>query len=183
MCSSDLNDVITTGAGANQAFGDGGNDQITGGADADALLGGAGNDTINGAAGTDTITGGAGVDTMLGGADADRFVFAAGDTSTTSGSIDRIDDFVTTVDKISFGVTGSATNYTEVGDATFTYAQALEVATSLITGGQRDIVAVQVGATDVYVFADIGGTNTVNGTVELDTVGGLTGVAFGDFVA
>ena len=41
----------------------------------------------------------------------------------------------------------------------------------------------QVGATDVYVFADIGGTNTVNGTVQLVGVGGLGGVAFGDFVA
>lgn len=138
---------------------------------------------VTGTAGNDAITGGAGADTMTGGDGNDRFVFGGGDTSSTTGSIDRINDFISADDSISFGVAATATNYAEFGYATSTYiyAQAFHDATALINSGSRDILAVQVGA-DVYVFADISGTNMVTGTVHLHGVT-LAGVEQADFVA
>ncbi|MDP3489795.1 MAG: calcium-binding protein [Phenylobacterium sp.] len=138
---------------------------------------------VTGTAGNDTITGSAGVDTLTGGGGNDRFVFGAGDTSSTTGSVDRINDFTSADDSISFGVAATASNYVEFGYATltYTYAQAFSDASSLINGGQRDIIAVQVGA-DVYVFADVSGTNMVTGVVYLSGVT-LAGVEQADFVA
>lgn len=134
---------------------------------------------VTGTAGNDTIFGSAGVNILAGGEGNDRFVFRAGDTSSTTGSIDHISDFTSADDSISFGFAATATNYAEIGGAT--YAQALSDATALINGGQRDIIAVQVGA-DVYVFADISSTNIVTGAVHLYGVT-LAGVEQADFVA
>ncbi|MBU2136012.1 MAG: hypothetical protein KKA45_07425, partial [Alphaproteobacteria bacterium] len=142
---------------------------------------------VTGTAGNDTIFGSAGVNILAGGEGDDRFVFRAGDTSSTTGSIDRINDFTSADDSISFGFAATATNYAEFGYATSTYtyayayAQAFHDATALINSGSRDILAVQVGA-DVYVFADISSTNMVTGTVHLYGVT-LAGVEQTDFVA
>lgn len=79
----------------------------------DTITGTAIADTIDGKAGKDTITGGKGADALTGGTEADTFVFAAGDSGTTTATADTIADFVSGTDKIKIGVAGTVANYTE----------------------------------------------------------------------
>src|SRR5262249_5858356 len=68
---SDVNNVITGGAG---------DDTLNGGLGDDTLDGAAGNDTLNGGDGNDTLTGGLGNDTLIGGIGNDTYnIDAAGD--------------------------------------------------------------------------------------------------------
>nr|QQZ51004.1 hypothetical protein JKL49_07320 [Phenylobacterium glaciei] len=135
---------------------------------------------LTGGAGAETFTGGAGADTFAAGAGgADRFVFVAGDSVSTAGSLDVISGFNATADDIlSVGITVTSSNFL-AGSNAGSYAQALLDATSLISGGSRDVVVIAVvgssgGLEDgTYVFADSGGANTLSNAIKLT---GLTGV-------
>jgi Ca2+-binding RTX toxin-like protein len=78
-------------------------------------LNGTGNaldNVIAGNSGNNVITGGAGNDTMTGNAGADTFVFATGDTGSTSGHRDLITDFTPGTDKIDLNATLASYGYT-----------------------------------------------------------------------
>jgi Ca2+-binding RTX toxin-like protein len=133
------------------------------------VTGGAGTDSLGGSTGADTITGGAGSDTLSGGADADRFVFAAGDaSSTTLATLETITDFNATDDSIALGVVGSGTNFEVLASTPVDYAAALAAATGVVAAGTADIVTTTVSSV-TYVFADTNADNVI------DTVLALTG--------
>ncbi len=86
----------------------------TGGYQAAYLNGGAGNDTLTGTSGDDTIIGGNGQDSLTGGNGKDVFIFLnQADSPVDPGLInantgtDKITDFNTADDKVSFGPAGS----------------------------------------------------------------------------
>jgi len=183
VASATTTDLSSLGAISNltvQINGAGGAENITGSAAADSILGLAGGDNLAGGGGNDTLVGGAGSDTQSGGAGSDRFVFAAGDASSTIlATLEVITDFVAADDAIALGVTGTGSN-TEVTSAEATYADALTAANTLITGGTRDIVVTEAGA-DTFVFADTNGDNVLDTVIQL--TGTSLGLAFGDFIA
>lgn len=99
---------IRGGRGADDLAGTTGDDSVTGGAGNDWIHSGAGNDDLNGGsgrdrieagAGDDRINGGTGSDVLRGGSGADVFVF-----DNLSGA-DKVSDFVSGTDKISFAAT------------------------------------------------------------------------------
>jgi Ca2+-binding RTX toxin-like protein len=76
---------------------------LTGTGEEDKITGTSGNDTIRAGAGTDTISGGKGADQLYGGAKDlahDIFVFKAGDSGTSTTTMDRVYDFERGIDKI-----------------------------------------------------------------------------------
>lgn len=77
-----------------------GNDIIYGGEGNDTLLSGAGNDELYGEVGNDTLMGGNGNDLLSGGLGSDRFVFDSGVAFAAAIGVDRITDFVSSVDRI-----------------------------------------------------------------------------------
>jgi Ca2+-binding RTX toxin-like protein len=163
-----------------QINGSTGTENITGSTAADSITGLAGGDNLAGGGGNDTLVGGAGSDTQSGDAGSDRFVFAAGDASSTIlATLEVITDFVAADDAVALGVTGTGSN-TEVTSAEATYADALTAANTLITGGTRDIVVTEAGA-DTFVFADTNGDNVLDTVIQLTGTG--LGLAFGDFIA
>ena len=136
-------------------------------------------DVIDAGAGNDTITGGAGSDTLTGGADADRFVFAAGDaSSTTLATLETITDFNVTDDSIALGVVGSGTNFEVLASTPVDYAAALAAATGVVAAGTADIVTTTI-ATTTYVFADTNADNVIDTVLKLD---GAVTLTSGDFV-
>lgn len=72
--------------------------QITGNDLANRLKGFSGNDTIIGGYGADSLYGGNGNDILVGGEGSDRFFFDS--TTSSSGNVDKISDFVNGVDQI-----------------------------------------------------------------------------------
>ncbi len=106
-----FNDLVIGDSVANHIDGRRGNDTMSGRAGNDTLLGRDGNDRLEGGTGNDTLTGGAGQDS---------FVF--GDAP-TSGTDDRITDFVTGSDQLvlvntAFSAVGAAGDFSP-GDARF----------------------------------------------------------------
>ena len=81
------NDVLNTGVGRSEFFGDGGQDTLNGNAGRDRLVGGPGNDVLNGAGAGDTLEGNEGNDVEDGGAGSDSFT----DNSSTSSVADGAD--------------------------------------------------------------------------------------------
>lgn len=88
-------------AGADTLLGEDGDDRLFGGTGDDLLLGGAGKDVLRGEAGADTLNGGSDADLLIGGAGADVFLYE----SLTPG-VDRIQDFVSGIDRLAFSATG-----------------------------------------------------------------------------
>ncbi|MBK7361852.1 MAG: type I secretion C-terminal target domain-containing protein [Micavibrio sp.] len=80
-------DELWGGFGADIIEGGNGNDNIYGEDENDTLIGGAGSDVMSGGVGNDVITGGAGLDYLYGDAGADTYVFAAGDSPTSTPDI------------------------------------------------------------------------------------------------
>jgi Ca2+-binding RTX toxin-like protein len=109
--------TVTANSSDNAAItGGSAGDVLTGDAGLDTISGGAGNDTINGGAAADLITGGTGADSITGGTGINTFVFAPGDSGSTSTTRDIITDLKTSdVIKFSgYGVT-ALTNATNIG--------------------------------------------------------------------
>ena len=158
--------------------GTGANDSQAGSLAADSILGGGGDDFIYGNGGADTIHGGAGADTAQGDAGADIFLFAAGDTGVTAGSIDEVLDFTAGTDFLSTGVAGSLSNYAESLADAGTYASAAGVADGLADGTLRYIFVV-VGP-DGYLFIDRDLDGTVDEAIKLT---GVTDLSFGNIIA
>lgn len=121
LYASNGNDLLRGGAGTDRLSGDMGRDRIEGGADADQLWGGAGSDTLNGGDGNDQLSGGEGVDFLRGGTGADEFslwetvqsrdnlIFYAGESGRMRDSIDRVEGFVSGVDKVFLAGFGAMT--------------------------------------------------------------------------
>ena len=103
-------------------FGEGGNDRFQGssrtdnafgGLDNDALAGAGGDDFLSGDSGIDRLIGGAGADWLKGGADTDYFVFAPGESPSTTYGADTIFDWDVNFDFIDSTVKGTSKNYVE----------------------------------------------------------------------
>lgn len=137
-------------------------------------------ESIVGTGGADKFIGSNGQDIFNGGAGADLFVFHTGSAPSpvTQGQLDTIRSFQLG-DKISLGVAGTAAVYDE--QTGLVYADAYAAANVLIGQNWRDIVAVHVGS-DVYVFADGDGSDTVTTAVKLENVS-LGQLDYGTFVA
>ena len=75
---SQLGDVMTGGAGADELIGGEGPDNLSGGDGADTLLGGEGQDNVNGGKGGDTLDGGPGLDTYAKGDGGDTLLMRDG---------------------------------------------------------------------------------------------------------
>jgi Ca2+-binding RTX toxin-like protein len=176
---ANLSITVNGQLGAETLVGSSAADTIAASDGADSVLGGGGADSLSAGADADTVIGGAGSDTLSGGGGADRFVFATGDASSTSlATLEVITDFVALDDEIALGVTGGAGN-TDFTTA-LSYAAALTAATTLITGGTKDIVVTEAG-TDTFVFADTNGDNVIDTVIQL--TGTSLGLTAGDFVA
>ncbi|MDV2998691.1 MAG: hypothetical protein N5P05_000297 [Chroococcopsis gigantea SAG 12.99] len=159
--TSNVENLLLTGAGAingtgntlnNSITGNGANNVLNGGAGNDNLVGGVGNDTLGGSLGTDTLTGG------VGGINSDRFVFDTGAAfNAATIGVDVITDFTHGIDKIvldkttftaltgslTFAVVSSLTQ-AQTSSALFTYISSLgslfynqnRTSAGLGTGGQ-----------------------------------------------
>jgi Ca2+-binding RTX toxin-like protein len=153
---------------------------VTGGTAADTITGGSSADTITGGSGADVITGGLGVDSLTGGTEADVFVFAAGDSSTTTATAvsDVITDFTTTSDTIKLGTNGSGTNYAEVLTAVADLSTLLTAANTALTS--TVVYYFGVIGTNGYLITDDATSAGANNVIQLT---GVTDMAFGDIVA
>lgn len=177
------NDYLQGNKGADTLSGDAGNDVVHGGADNDTIGGGADNDWLYGDNGNDVITGGTGYDTLTGGAGKDNFVFAAGDadltdvTDNSTGHTNRTDeivDFTSADDKIVLGFTvdhvlvdKSGTTFANVDGAYQSAGTILATA----TGGDDDVVALQVGNDTYLFFHGAGaGSTAVDSAIKLDGI-------------
>jgi len=161
--STEQNDLLNGGAGADSINGQQGNDSVFGGAGNDAIYGGQGGDTLwggsendfmSGDLGQDSIRGDAGLDTLIGGSGNDTFGASVGDwggagsASTGQTNFETILDFTPGQDKLGFGVAA----YRELTGAA-TFDAALAAANAAPTGV---FTAVTVGA-DTYIFVDNAG--------------------------
>ncbi len=133
-----VENLILTGAGAINGFGNAlnntiignladnvlsgglGNDLLFGSSGDDDLLGGAGNDTLSGGAGVDVLTGGLGSDVMTGGAGPDSFVFNSVADSPVVG-FDVIRDFTEAGDVDFINLSAIDANTTVAGNQAFTF--------------------------------------------------------------
>jgi Ca2+-binding RTX toxin-like protein len=163
-------------------------------------FGNAAANVIVGNEGVNYIRGGGGADTLTGGSGGDRFVFAAGDTGSASGTRDRITDYAVGVDQLDFSSIDANTNvagtqaFKFVGTAAFSGAAA-EIHTSY--DAAKNITIVE-GDTNGDKVADFGieltgkltlaagdfspisltgdaNANTLVGTARRDTISGLGG--------
>ena len=89
------------GLGDDWLMGRGGADTLLGSDGNDKLEGGGGNDSLKGGSGADLLLGGSGQDTMTGGTEIDTFGFA-GVADSRAALPDRISDFVSGTDRLSF---------------------------------------------------------------------------------
>ncbi|MDP5305873.1 calcium-binding protein [Paracoccus spongiarum] len=98
-------DWLYGGSGQDSLSGGEGNDRLYGEGDNDRLAGEAGNDTLLGGAGRDRLIGDAGADHLFGGADRQRdvFVFRVLEDSRPGAGRDRVQDFVSGIDRIDLG--------------------------------------------------------------------------------
>ena len=102
--------------------GESGNDRFYGGLNVDTISGGDGNDVLIGEDGNDKLYGGSGRDALRGGtgadilniwenqSSADTLIFRAADSGRTLGTLDKVEGFVSGIDKI---------NLTEMVQMTF----------------------------------------------------------------
>jgi Ca2+-binding RTX toxin-like protein len=178
VLAGDGNDMIATGYGADEVYGQDGNDALYSGGGDDLVLGGAGNDLINGGSGSDTLWGGSGNDTVIGGtgndalwggSGSDTFVVDFGYSFTRHlpggqgsyvvnvNTVDTINDFNARYDAIDLAIAGSASNYHEAtlsnGQHGLDAAQALGEQMLAKTGYMYAFVT---DGTDGYLFVDRG---------------------------
>ena len=156
VAANDGNDIVTT---------TGGDDNVDGGIGNDTISTGAGADTVQGGDGDDDITGGVGKDFLSGGLGVDTFRFISGDSGTTIGSLDLIQDWTSGADKLDLvGAGGTVTNYVET--SAIDYANGLANAnTAFGANPGLDYYVAQIG-TDVVIFTD-SGTNTTTDAIVL----------------
>jgi Ca2+-binding RTX toxin-like protein len=154
-----------------------------------SITGSSGNDTITGGSGADIITGSGGADSITGGNGVDRFVFAAGDSSSTA--TDIITDYATTeqIDHSGLSITANSSAVSSASGkaglagsgaaATFNGADntlalritAIEAALADTTHTAGEAAHWQQGS-DVYVFI----TDGVAGVGSDDVIVRLVGV-------
>lgn len=157
---------------------------VDGGAGNDAITTSSGSDSVSAGVGNDSIDGGAGADTVSGGAGIDRFLFAQGALPATAAGLDRIIDWATE-DRLVFVTTsnapsgaGTQANYAESTQAD--YAAAVSFANGMVSTGNVNYIAVQVGA-DVILFADSGADNGIADSAVMLVGRTLADINFDDF--
>jgi len=129
------------------------------------IRGGAAGDALRGGGGADVISGGGGGDLLIGNGGADRFEYAATGQSTTGG-IDRIDDFAHLLDKIDLSLIDARPSL--AGDQAFTF-----IGSAAFTAGNTGQVrAFQVSPGLWYVQADINGDRNADLTIHVAVQGG-----------
>jgi trimeric autotransporter adhesin len=122
--------------------GDAFNDRLSGSAAAESLNGGGGNDTLDGRAGNDTLAGGAG---------SDVFAFS---TAPAAGNADRVLDFVSAADKLSFD---NAVFIALGGAGSFAAGDARFAAGPGFTSGQHATDRIVYNTTTGQLFYDADG--------------------------
>ncbi len=169
------------------------------------VVGSDGVDTIKMAVGTgavtNTITAGKGADIITLGATGakDTIVIAAGDSGLTTLTADKITNFVTTEDKIKFGITGTSSNYAEAvsavdSGATVSTIEDMTAQANAALNGTILIYATNNGSTDAaagtpapaaathtFVFLDRDADGTADEVITLAGVTDVTTLDFGNF--
>ncbi|RZT10670.1 Hemolysin-type calcium-binding repeat-containing protein [Duganella sp. CF402] len=189
--SSEVEDLVFSGATAftgngnilaNRLSGGSGADVLNGLAGNDTLTGNAGNDKLLGGDGDDLLTGGDGADTLTGGTGADSFVLSS------NVGVDTVMDFVSGTDKLVlaqsvFGIGGDLVfdhAVTKAGPGGFANDAELVILTQNVAKLTLDSAAAAIGAAngayaagDKALFALHSGSNT---TVYLFTSNGADAV-------
>ncbi len=145
------NDSFLGSQDSDTLSGAGGDDRLDGLGGNDTINGGTGNDTIFGGSGADRLIGGNGQDLLAGGANADTFVF-----NLASEGMDRINDFVSGLDKIEISATGFGGGLAASGVA-------------ILIGAANAASAFHAGVNGYFIFANDGANA---GTVYWDANGG-----------
>ncbi len=148
--SSNLEDLVLTGASTINGTGNSSANLLTGNSAANVLTGGGGNDTIDAGNGNDTLDGGTGVDLLRGGAGDDTYV---------------VDDWADAVVEAS----GEGTDSVQAS-ASFTLDTNVENLT--LTGGANINATGNAGAN---VLTGNSGANVLNGREGADTLSGGDG--------
>ena len=137
----------------------------------DTLVGDANANVLDGAVGADFLVGGAGADRLIGGNGVDTHIFADGDSGTGAGA-DRIEDFVSGVDKID--LSGIDASSLAGGDQGFSFIGAGAFTN---TAGQLRYIYNEIDTT--VLQGDTDGDGTAD--FEIYLTGNLTPLA-SDFV-
>jgi Ca2+-binding RTX toxin-like protein len=159
-------------AGNNLILGNSGNNLLYGRDGNDVLKGNAGNDILYGENGDDMFQGGTGQDRHYGGAGADDFIFGGGDfAGMTSGTADRIHDFVSGLDQIDLSAVDA--NGMVPDDQQFAF-----IGTGAFTGAAGQLRYQQISG-NTYVMGDTDGDGDADFWIRLD---GLHNLQAGDFI-
>ena len=161
MFGHDGNDSLRGDDGNDRLIGGDGNDDLHAGNGTDFVFGGTGNDTVSGGDGEDRVIGGAGADIIEDYEDIearDVFVFRAGDSGTTSTTMDVILGFTSIIDKIDLSAFGGLT---------------------FVEGDTFSGTGAEVLFDGDYVQIDSDGDGTVDEMIELRWV---NAVEAGDFI-
>lgn len=147
--------------------------KATGNALSNRMTGNAGHNPISGGAGDDTLNGGHGNDTLTGGEGRDLFVF---DTAPGKKNVDRIDDFVSGVDRI--GLDSSL--YTAFGGNAVQADQIVVAAGTAALASQRGHLLV-LDTARALLWHDPDGSGPLKATVVANLVG-VDALVASDFV-
>lgn len=124
----------------------------------------------------DTFTANGSRNIFTGNDGADTFIFPPGHAPTSEDQVDVVRDFRTGVDKLDLGANSS------FGQVSATnYADAYALADALIKSGSKDVIASLIGS-DIFLFADGAGQNTMTTVVKLEFQYALTNLSATDFI-
>ncbi len=141
-------------AGAEDITGSNAGDTIRGFGGADTLRGGIGNDFIYGGDGDDIIYGGDDRDDLYGEAGADTFIF---ENAFAFNDLERVRDFSTT-DNDAIDISDLLSSYDPLVDDITTFVQITD------------------NGTNSTLYVDVNGTSTFDGTTDVATLYGITGI-------
>jgi hypothetical protein len=159
---------------------------VTGNAGNDTIVGTSGNDAITSGGGTDLITGGKGKDALTGNAGGvDTFIFAAGDSGTTTATADTLATFTSATDKLDFNIAaGSAVNFGTADADHADIAAAKTAADALMDGTVRYVHATDSGLAgdngSDFLFVDMDADGASDLAIDL---GADSTLVFGDIIA
>ena len=140
-----------------------GDQTLTGTDRKDRLEGGDGDDRLSGSGGNDQLAGGRGSDTLSGGDGADTFKVM--DAADTLEGLDRVTDYETGVDSISFAKKFAADEFNFASFDEDDFDAAVDLVNDAFAAGS-EVAAVQIGD-DLVIFADVDGDGAYDAAVVL----------------
>lgn len=161
--------LVETGLGNDTINSRQGNDIVNSGGGTDTLRGKEGSDTLNGGSEADILDGGLARDFLTGGSGNDTFEFRNGDTGSTNGTADVVEDFVQGQDLINLLIDADTGT---VGNQNFTF-----IGTSVFSGTAGEVRYVQQGGR-TFVQGDVNGDSVVDFVIDLAGTINLTGADF-----